>query len=107
MPDKSLYVAMTVRFLPEGEYLIVDVQPTIARFNIGMPVLEPIDPTQIDVPGWLTGKVDLVAWEIHQVLLPYLVKGVTGSTPEPPPYVPADAGPEPDYVPLVPHTIEL
>jgi len=100
LTDKSLLIAITVRLLPEAENFVVYVEPRIKRFNVGMPNLEPVDPKHADVPGWATGKVDTLAWEIHKALRGHVVAGVTGSSPEPPPYVPPPDGPEPELTPL-------
>ena len=105
LQDKSLHISLTVKLLPDAEYWVVYIEPKISRFNAGMPNLEPVDPKHADVPGWATGKVDTLAWEIYKALRPYEVPGITGSTPEPPPYVPPpDAREEPldPSAPLVP-----
>ena len=72
--DKSLLLAIKVTLLPDSQDWIVHVEPQIQRYNKGMPYLEPIEPGRADVPGWVTGKVDALAWDIHESLRGYAVR---------------------------------
>ena len=47
LPDKSLYMQRTIRLLPEEKNWVVYVEPRVARFNVGMPLLEPITTTRL------------------------------------------------------------
>ena len=103
LPDKSLYLTLTIRLLPEEKNWIVYVDTKVARFNIGMPILEPVDPKRIDTPPWVTGKVDQMAYEIHKSLRRYQVKGLSGSTPP----VPFDPTPITDEPKAEPHPVDV
>jgi hypothetical protein len=103
LPDKSLYLTLTVRLLPEETNWIVFVDTKVARYNAGMPILEPVDTKRIDTPPWVIGKVDQLAYEIHKSLRQYQVKGLTGSTP-PVPYDPTPITNEPK---AEPHPVDL
>jgi len=103
LPDKSLFLSLTIRLLPEETNWIVYVETKVARYNVGMPILEPVDTKRIDTPPWVHGKVDQLAYEIHRVLRPYQVRGLTGSTPP----VPFDPTPITDEPPAEPHPVDL
>lgn len=103
LPDKSLFIQMTIRLLPEEKNWIVYVSTKVARYNAGMPVLEPVNTTRIDTPPWVLGKVDQLSYEIHKSLREYQVRGLTGSTPE----IPYDPTPIVDDNPAEPHPIDL
>jgi hypothetical protein len=103
IPDKSFYLQLTVRMLPEATNWIVYVDSKVARFNVGMPILEPIDTTRIDLPGWVNGKRDRLAYDIYESLKGYSVRGLSGSSPVQP-MPPPD--PEPEN-PAEPHPVDM
>lgn len=104
LPDKSFYITLTIRLLPEEKNWIVLVQSKVARFNIGMPILEPIDTKRMDTPGWVNGKVDQLAYEIHKSLSKYEVRGLSGSTP----HIPFDPTPIDTSEPKAePHPVDV
>jgi hypothetical protein len=88
--DKSIKIALVVTLLPEGDNWIVKVTPEMARLNRGMPMLEPLKEGDASLPGWVEGKVDQLALEIHKALSKYQVKSLGGPPPPPTP------GPAPD-----------
>ena len=98
-----MFLSLTIRLLPEEANWVVFVDTKVARFNVGMPILEPIDVTRIDTPPWVNGKVDQLAYEIHKSLRPYQVKGLSGSTPP----VPFDPTPITDEPKAEPHPVDL
>jgi hypothetical protein len=103
LPDKSLFIQLTIRLLPEEKNWIVYIEPKVARFNVGMPILEPVNTKRIDTPPWVHGKVDQLAYEIHRSLRRYQVKGLTGSTPP----VPFDPTPITNEPPAEPHPVDV
>lgn len=103
LPDKSFFLQLTIRMLPEESNWIFYVESKVARFNVGMPILEPVDTTRMDIPGWINGKRDQLAYDIYKALRGYAVKGLSGSSPPPPP-LPRD--PEPT-TPAEPHPVDM
>lgn len=103
LQDKSLFIQLTVRLLPEEKNWIVYVETKVARFNVGMPILEPVNTTRLDTPPWVLGKVDQLAYEIHKSLRSYQVRGLSGSTP-PVPFDPTSITNEP---PAEPHPVDV
>ena len=99
-PDNSLFIALIVTMLPDGDAWIVQVKPMIERYHAGSPKTEPLPEGDISLPGWVQGKVDQLALDIHEALAQYEVKTVPGSVPPPapaaaPPAPPADQGSAP------------
>lgn len=90
MPDKSINLVLVVNMLPDGDNWIVKVTPVIHRKNAGIPKPEPVKEGDPSLPGWVEGKVDQLALDIHKALAPYEVKQLGGLPPAPEP------GPAPD-----------
>lgn len=88
--DKSINIALVVTLLPDGESWIVKVTPVMARYNQGMPKPEPVTEGDASLPGWVEGKVDQLALDIHKALAQYEVRKPGGLAPPPEP------GPTPD-----------
>jgi hypothetical protein len=88
--DKSINIALVVTLLPDGDAWIVKVTPVMARYNQGIPKPEPVKETDASLPGWVEGKVDQLALDIHKALAQYQVKQPGGLPPPPAP------GPTPD-----------
>jgi hypothetical protein len=83
VPDKSINIVLTVKLLAEGDKYIVDVQPKMTRINKGSPMPENLAPNDASLPGWATGKVDQLAFDIHEALKSYEVKAPGGNVPPP------------------------
>lgn len=96
--DKSINFAVVVTMLPEGDNWIVKVTPILARFNQGIPKPEPLKEGDASLPGWVEGKVDQLALDIHKALAQYEVKQVGGLAPAPEP----TPGPMPDEPTVAP-----
>lgn len=88
--DKSVNFAAVVTMLPDGDNWIVKVTPILARYNQGIPKPEPLKEGDASLPGWVEGKVDQLALDIHKALAKYEVKQLGGLPPPPAP------GPTPD-----------
>jgi len=88
--DKSINIALVVTLLPDGDAWIVKVTPVMARYNQGIPKPEPVKEGDASLPGWVDGKVDQLALDIHKALAQYEVKRPGGLPPAPAP------GPTPD-----------
>jgi len=85
LPDKSIKIALVVQLLPDGDSWVVKVSPIMARYNKGIPKPEPLKENDASLPGWVEGKVDQLALEIHKALQKYEVKGVPQTVPQGPP----------------------
>lgn len=93
VPDKSIRMTLVVRLLPDGDKWVVQVEPSMLRRISGSPKPETVDPKDPSVPGWATGQVDTLQFEIHKALAQYEVKspgGVMPAAPAPAPAAPAD-----------------
>ena len=79
--------------LADGDNWIVEVTPNMLRYHAGRPNPDRLAPTDPSVPGWATGQVDELQYEIHNALKPYEVKGIPApaAPTAPPPAVPAPA----------------
>lgn len=93
VPDKSIRMTLVVRILPDADNWIVHVEPSMLRRVAGSPKPEVLDPKDPSVPGWATGQVDTLQFEIHKALAPYQVKAPGGMAPAP---APAPAAPAAD-----------
>lgn len=94
VPDKSIRMTLVVRLLPDGDNWIVHVEPSMLQRVAGSPKPLVLDPKDPSVPGWATGQVDTLQFEIHQALAQYQVKSPGGMAPAPTP-APAPAAPAP------------
>ena len=83
LPDKSLNVVLVVKLLPEASNWVVHIEPIMLRYNKGMPNPEKVGPNDASVPGWATGKVDQLAFEIYGALKQYELKAPGGVAPAP------------------------
>ncbi len=92
VPDKSIRMTLVVRILPDRDNWIVHVEPSMLRRLAGSPKPDVLDPKDPSVPGWATGQVDTLQFEIHQALAQYQVKSPGGMAPAP---SPAPAAPAP------------
>lgn len=92
VPDKSIRMTLVVRILPDRDNWIVHVEPSMLRRLAGSPKPDVLDPKDPSVPGWATGQVDTLQFEIHQALAQYQVKSPGGMAPAP---APAPAAPAP------------
>jgi hypothetical protein len=83
VPDKSINIALVVTMLPDGSNWVVKVTPIMARYNQGIPKPEQVKEGDPSLPGWVQGKVDELALDIHKRLAKYEVKGVPQMAPAP------------------------
>ncbi|MBS1121693.1 MAG: hypothetical protein H6Q90_3921 [Deltaproteobacteria bacterium] len=105
IPDQSIRISLVVKLLPEGDKWVVDVHPIMMRYYAGRPNPEQLAPKDPSVPGWATGKVDQLGYDIYSSIKDYEVKTVGGAAPaqpaaaaapaDPVPAVPAPAAPAP------------
>ena len=80
-PDLSLIIAMNVALQPDGDAFLVVVHPIIERYHAGSPQTEPLHEGDISLPGWVQGKVDQLALELHEALAQFEVKTVPAAAP--------------------------
>jgi len=97
--DQSISIALVVKLLPDTDKWIVHIEPIILRYTEGRPNFDKLSPKDPSIPGFATGKVDQLAFEIYSALKPYEVKGVRGVVPTPDPAAPMPSGPAPDPAP--------
>ncbi len=83
VPDKSLNIVLVVTLLPEGDDWVVNVKPIMLRYFAGRPNPDKVEPNDPSVPGWAQGKVDGLAFDIHEALKQYEVKTVPQMVPPP------------------------
>jgi hypothetical protein len=94
-PDLSINILLVVTLLPDGDEWVVKVTPVMERFHAGRPNTDKLSENDPSVPGWATGKADMLAVEIHDALKQYEVKSVPGLVPPPSPTAPPAAPEEP------------
>jgi hypothetical protein len=82
-PDRSIRISLVVRLLPDGDKWIVEVIPAMERYFAGRPNTDKLDPKDPSVPGWATGQVDELQFEIHKALVQFEVKSPGGMAPPP------------------------
>src|SRR5689334_14279448 len=97
IPDQSINVVLVVKMLPDGANWIVDVDANMLRITKGSPAPEKLKGHDPSLPGWATGKVDELAFAIHDALKQYEVKAGASVPPGPagsaaPAPTPAPAG---------------
>ena len=85
VPDKAIRVVHVVRLLPDGDKWIVQDDPVLMRRVAGSPQPEKLDLKDPSVPGWATGQVDELQFEIYKSLRAYEVKAPGGMAPAPSP----------------------
>ena len=79
--DKSLNIALVVKLLPEATNWVVHIEPIMLRYNAGMPNPDKVAANDASLPGWATGKVDQLAYDIYDALKQYEVKSPIGIAP--------------------------
>lgn len=80
-PDGSLAISYAVTLLPDGDQWVVKIKPSIAKYHAGSPQMEPLQEGDISLPGWVQGKTDQLALDIHDALKQWEVKSVPGAVP--------------------------
>ena len=83
IPDKSINVVLIVKLVPDGDKWVVDVGANMMRYNKGMPNPEKLSLKDPSLPGWATGKVDQLAFDLHDALKSYEVKAGGAAMPPP------------------------
>lgn len=81
LSDKSIKIVLVAELRPDGDAYTVKVTPLLARFNRGMPNLEPLKEGDASLPGWVQDKTDTLSLEIHKALSKWEVQGVPGPVP--------------------------
>lgn len=84
IPDKSINVVLVVKLEPDGDKWIVDVGANMMRYNRGMPNPEKLSLKDPSLPGWASGKVDQLAFDLHDALQQFEVKAGGAAMPPPP-----------------------
>jgi hypothetical protein len=84
-PDKSINIVYAVGLKQDGDAWVVQVKPVLNRYHAGSPQPEPLTEDDVSLPGWVGGKTDALAMDIHDALKQYEVKGVPQSVPAGPP----------------------
>jgi hypothetical protein len=89
--DKSILYMVVVTMVPDGDAWLVKVTPQLERYNQGIPKPEPVKEGDASLPGWVEGKTDELALDIHKALAKYEVKTVPQMAPPP-----TESAPAPD-----------
>ena len=97
VPDKSVHIAYLVALVGDGSSFVVDIKPKYYRYHRNTPQPEPLKEDDISLPGYVHGKLDAFAVDIHDALKQYQVSapatGAPAATPTAPPAAPAPATP--------------
>lgn len=97
--DRALNIALIAQLLPDNDKWIVHIEPLILRYNEGQPKLEPMRPDDPSLPGFVKGKSDELAYDIHAKLKQWEVKSPGGNIAPAPEPAPAPESPEPAPAP--------
>ncbi|CAN5897264.1 hypothetical protein BH11MYX3_BH11MYX3_12430 [soil metagenome] len=81
VPDRAIRVVHVVRLLPDGDTWIVQDEPVLMRRISGSPAPDKLDAKDPSVPGWATGQIDELQFEIYKALKAYEVKSPGGMAP--------------------------
>jgi hypothetical protein len=85
VPDKALWLAFQVAFVPDGDSFIVKITPKMMRRISGSPKPEAISENDYSVEGWAHNKIDVLQNDIHEALKQFEVKKTPGAAPTPEP----------------------
>ncbi len=89
VPARAIRVVHVVRLLPDGDKWIVHDEPVLMRKIEGSPKPDKLEVKDPSVPGWATGQIDELQFEIYKVLKAYEVKSPGGMAPAPTSAAPA------------------
>jgi hypothetical protein len=92
MPDKSIRIVLVAKLVPDGDKWVVVVEPKMLRYFAGRPNPDNLPANDPSVPGYATGKVDELAYDIYASLKQWEVKSTDGMAPAPTPAGPPPAG---------------
>jgi hypothetical protein len=81
LSDKSVKIVLVAELKSDGDAYTVKVTPVLARYNRGMPNLEPLKEGDASLPGWVQDKTDSLALDIHKALSKWEVQSVPGPVP--------------------------
>lgn len=103
VPAEAIRVTLVVRMVPDADAFLVQVEPSLMRKIDGSPQPQPLRATDPSVPGWVTGQVDELQFDIYDALKAYEVKAPGGLAPAAAPAEPAaPAAPEEPAAPAAP-----
>lgn len=87
VPDRSVHLKLIVKLVSDGGDWAVSVEPVMMRYFAGRPNPDHLTPDDPSVPGWATGRVDMLRLAIHDALQSYQVKspGTATASPQSPP----------------------
>ena len=74
VPDRSIFLALTLQLMTAGDALVVAVSPTILRYHQGRPNPDRLASDDPSLPGWVGGKLDQLQLAVHEALRPYEVQ---------------------------------
>jgi len=83
VPDRSVNLRLIVKLVPDGGDWAVSVEPVMMRYFSGRPNPDHLAPDDPSVPGWATGRVDVLRSAIHDALQSYQVKSPGTATGSP------------------------
>ena len=92
VPDRSLNITLVVTMHADGDAWVVQVTPAYLRYFAGRPNPDKLAPDDPSIPGWATGKVDELAFDIHGALAQFEVKKPGGIAPMAEPSSPSSHG---------------
>jgi hypothetical protein len=98
VPDKGLHIAYVVALVADGNTYVVDIKPKYYRYHRNSPKPEPLKEDDISLHGWVHGKLDAFAVNVHEALKQYEVSGAAAGAPAAAPVPstpPASVAPEP------------
>jgi hypothetical protein len=101
IPDKSIHISYLVALVADGGAYVIDIKPKLYRMHKGSPQPEPLKEDDISLPGYVHGKLERFAVDLHDAMKPYEAATPAPATPGAPAAAPAPAAntPPPASVP--------
>jgi hypothetical protein len=79
VPDRSIFLALTLQLMTADGALVVAVTPTILRYHQGRPNPDKLASDDPSLPGWVTGRVDQLQLDVHEALRTHEVETAAGT----------------------------
>ena len=73
VPDRSIFLTLSLQLMTAGDAFVVAVTPTILRYHEGRPNPDKLAADDPSLPGWVSGRLDQLHLEVHDALRTYVV----------------------------------
>jgi hypothetical protein len=80
VPDRSLKLTLVIKFVKDGDAYLIVVGKKLLRYFAGRPNPDTLADDDPSIPGWVQGKQDGMAFDLHDGLKAYAVPTAGGAT---------------------------